>query len=50
MPNRLYFLTKQIFIFQEALSSPRKHIIFQETLIPQQIGISEEGKSQWLLS
>ena len=31
----LYFLIEQIFIFQEALSSPRTHIIFQETPMPQ---------------
>ena len=28
----LYFFIEQIFIFQEALSSPRTHTIFQETL------------------
>ena len=30
----LYFLTKQISIFQEALPSHRTHIIFQETPMP----------------
>ena len=30
----LYFLIEQILIFQEALSSPRTHTNFQETLMP----------------
>ena len=30
----LHFLIEQIFILQEALSSPRTHIIFQETPMP----------------
>ena len=32
--RRLYFLIEQIYIFQEALSSPWTHTIFQETPIP----------------
>ena len=40
----LYFLIEQILIFQEALSSPQTHSIFQETPMPQkQIGIFQEG-------
>ena len=40
--NRSYYLIEQILIFQETLSSPQTHIIFQDTRLEQK-GIFQEG-------